>query len=71
MILNKHLLNPDSPEAIYSYKYFHDGSDPKDAARWLIAHWYEHALSTCPCLHGDPPSNFRRACIDTLRDLCP
>lgn len=45
----------------------------KEAAAWLIAHWYEHALILCPCQtdaerenEDHKPSNFRRALISSL-----
>lgn len=44
----------------------------KFAAAWLIAHWYEHYMHTCPCQVDDAkPTNFRNACIQTLLDLNP
>lgn len=44
----------------------------KFAAAWLIAHWYEHFMHTCPCLVDDgKPTHFRYACIQALLELNP
>lgn len=63
------LVNADPPNAIYAYKCYKPGSTEATreyAAAWLIAHWFEHYMGICPCLHGDGPSNFRTACIEAL-----
>lgn len=71
-LLSWHILhNPDSPDAIYAYKGYKFGEDDrplgrKYAAAWLISHWFEHYMGACPCLHGDGPSNFRDAFMETL-----
>jgi hypothetical protein len=71
LISHHRLHNPDPPEAYYAYRgykvdstYFH--STREYAAAWLISHWFEHYIGTCPCLKGDGPSNFRTAFIETL-----
>ena len=75
LILEKELLNPHPPNAILSYKCFQQGTDPREAAAWLIAHWYEHALDICPCQHGEEGNarsiRFRHYCMDSLLALNP
>ena len=68
-LLSWHILpNPEAPNLIYSYKgYWPEQPGSRTyAAAWLISHWFEHYMGVCPCLHGDGPSNFRTAFIETL-----
>jgi hypothetical protein len=62
------LHNPHPPEACYAYIGYKPDApgDREYAAAWLISHWFEHYMGVCPCLHGDGPSNFRTAFIETL-----
>jgi hypothetical protein len=82
----KRLFNPERPNAVYSqanFRYSNYDSTlyrcmpdrlkfhrTKECAAWLIAHWWEHYLEICPCLHGErddkEDSNFRRAVIQAL-----
>lgn len=71
MLLWKKLINPETPQLIYSYRGIGSGHLAKErAAAWLIAHWWEHALDICPCQHGKRDdaagSNFRYHVIESL-----
>jgi hypothetical protein len=82
----KRLFNPENKGEVYSQANFSHGSydtvlyrdmpdrlklhRTKEACAWLIAHWWEHYLEICHCLHGErddqEDSNFRRAVIQSL-----
>ena len=67
LLISYHRLpNPHPPEAYYAYKTYGRVFGREHAAAWLIAHWFEHYMNTCPCLNGDKPSKFRHACIEAL-----
>lgn len=71
--LYKKLPYPEDPEKLMSVSFGPRRELPKLAA-WLIAHWFEHLLRICPCLHGERDqaldegdgSPFRKAMIQSL-----
>ena len=64
------------PEVLYDHSIYRECPPrfiidlKKRAAAWLIAHWWEHYLNICPCLHGDrddqEDSPFRQSVISGL-----
>jgi hypothetical protein len=62
----------EAPEGYLDKEEYEKFAGRKFAAAWLIAHWYEHYMHTCPCLIDDhKPTNFRRACINALLEFNP
>jgi hypothetical protein len=62
------LHNPEG-NAYFSYHNYDDSGfcSREYAAAWLIAHWYEHYMHTCPCqVNDEKPTRFRYACIKGL-----